>query len=59
MKKMKKNMKKKEYINPEMTVVKIQHQCQLLAGSNNAKSLSTTDGIGWDVDGLNDGEDDV
>ena len=50
---------KKEYINPEMTVVKIQHQCQLLAGSNNAKSIVNTDDIDLDVDGFDDGDDDV
>ena len=33
-------MKKKEYMKPEMQVVKIQHQCQILAGS--AQGLNDT-----------------
>ena len=33
---------KKEYIKPTMQVVKIQQQCQMLAGSAGAKSLSSS-----------------
>ena len=42
-----------------MSVVKIQHQCQLLAGSNNAKSIVNGEDINLDIDGLEDGEYDV
>jgi hypothetical protein len=34
-------MKKKEYIIPTMEVVKIQQQCQILAGSVDANGMNT------------------
>ena len=42
-------MKKKEYMKPEMQVVKIQQQCQILAGStqglnDNLQNEEVTDG---------------
>lgn len=35
-------MKKKEYIIPTMEVVKIQEQCQILAGSVDANGMNDT-----------------
>ena len=40
-----------------MNVVKIQQQCQILAGS--VKSLSTSDGLYWVNEGIADEEDDA
>ena len=34
-------MTKKEYMKPEMEVVKIQQQCQILAGSVDANGMNT------------------
>ena len=34
-------MTKKEYLKPEMEVVKIQQQCQILAGSVDANGMNT------------------
>ena len=34
-------MIKKEYLKPEMEVVKIQQQCQILAGSVDANGMNT------------------
>ena len=39
-------MTKKEYMKPELEVVKIQHQCRLLAGSEVPKSEDPVD-EGW------------
>ena len=36
---------KKEYMKPQMKVALLQHQSHLLAGSNGAKSLNSTDGF--------------
>ena len=36
---------KKNYQKPTMQVVLLQHQTHLLAGSNGAKSLNSTDGF--------------
>lgn len=36
---------KKTYIKPAMQVVLLQHQTHLLAGSNGAKSLNSTEGF--------------
>ena len=57
---MKKNMKKKEYINPELLVVTLQQQWQILAGSG-VQSLSIPDdeNITLDDDGIEDIVDDV
>lgn len=44
--KKKKNMKK-EYMIPQMEVVKIQQQSHLLAGSAGAHNLTNTDGFVW------------
>ena len=38
-------MKKKEYQKPSMQVVLLQHETYLLAGSNGANSLNSTDGF--------------
>ena len=35
-------MTKKEYLKPEMEVVKIQQQCQILAGSVDSNGLNDT-----------------
>ena len=35
-------MTKKEYMKPEMEVVKIQQQCQILAGSLDANGMNDT-----------------
>ena len=51
---------KKTYINPEMTVVKIQHQCQLLAGSGvQSLSIPGDEEITLDDDGFEDLIEDV
>lgn len=36
---------KKEYIKPEMQVVELQHHCQILAGSNNRLTGTSTTGL--------------
>ena len=52
-------MKKKIYEKPTMQVVKLQHQCQILVGSNfGANNVSNSDGIGWQTGGFDDGDDD-
>ena len=57
---MKKNMKKKEYINPELLVVTLQQQCQILAGSGvQSLSISGDENITLDDDGIEDIVDDV
>ena len=49
---------KKVYMKPTMNVVKIQQQCQILAGS--VKSLSpSSDGLYWVNEGIDDSEDDA
>jgi hypothetical protein len=45
---------KKEYIKPTMQVVKIQQQCQMLAGSVGARSLTNGDGFSLDENGIPD-----
>ena len=41
-----------------MRVVVLQQQCQILAGSSAANGLSgTPEGLNWDSDGLDDGDD--
>ena len=54
-------MKKKQYINPEMTVVALAHQGYLLTISGDVQNLSISgaEGITLDADGLDDIEDDV
>ena len=53
-------MKKKHYINPEMTVVALAHQGYLLTISGDVQDLiSGAEGITLDDDGLDDIEDDV
>ena len=52
-------MNKKEYMKPAMRVVQLQHKSHILAGSNfGAKSVSNSDGIGWQTDGFSSGEGD-
>lgn len=49
---------KKVYIKPTMNVVKIQQQCQILAGS--VKSLGpNSEGFYWVNEGIADEEDDA
>ena len=54
-------MKKKQYINPEMTVVALAHQGYLLTISGDVQNLLVPDGEGitLDADGLDAGEFDV
>jgi hypothetical protein len=52
-------MKKKEYINPEMQVVKIQHHGQLLADSVVQSILSEDEDFVLDDDGFEDFIEDV
>ena len=57
---MKKNMKKKEYINPELLVVTLQQQWQILAGSGvQSLSIPGDENITLDDDGIEDIVDDV
>ena len=49
---------KKEYMKPQMEVVELQHQSQLLAGSVGANSLNNADGFGWQIGGFDDTEGD-
>lgn len=51
-------MIKKAYQKPSMKVVKLQHQCHILAGSGGAKGISNSDGITWKDDGFDDTEED-
>ena len=53
-------MIKKEYEKPSMKVVQLQHQSHLLAGSDRfgAKSVSNSDGIGFETNGFADDEGD-
>ena len=52
-------MNKKPYMKPAMRVVKLQHQCHILATSGyGAKSVSNSDGIVWQTDGFDDGDED-
>lgn len=46
---------KQEYQKPSMKVIKIQ-QSQMLCSSPGAKSVSNTEGIGWQNDGFSDKE---
>lgn len=49
---------KKEYVNPQLEVVKIQ-QSQLLAGSGQAASnVNNSEDIVWENDGVADSSDD-
>ena len=52
------NMKKK-YMKPSMSIVQLQQQCQILAGSQPAARGLTDDpeGINWDYYGLDDEDD--
>ena len=51
---------KKTYINPEMQVVTLQQQCQILAGSGvQSLSIPGDEEITLDGDGLDDLEGDV
>ena len=51
---------KKEYINPEMLVVTLQQQCQILAGSGvQSLSISGDENITLDDGGIDDNIDDV
>ena len=54
-------MKKKQYINPEMTVVALAHQGYLLTISGDVQGLSISgaEGITLDDDGIDAGEFDV
>ncbi len=53
-------MKKKQYINPEMTVVALAHQGYLLTISGDVQNLISGDeNFTLDDDGLDDIEDDV
>ena len=53
-------MKKKEYINPELLVVTLQQQWQILAGSGvQSLSISGDVNITLDDDGIEDIIDDV
>ena len=54
-------MKKKQYINPEMTVVALAHQGYLLTISGDVQNLLVPDGEGitLDADGIDAGEFDV
>ena len=48
---------KRQYMKPAMRVVKLQHQCHILAGSGGAKGLGASpEGFSWDDDGV-DGDD--
>ena len=52
-------MKKREYINPEMTVIELKQQSILCAsGNGGAQSVSNGDGLIWDG-GFGDSDDDV
>jgi len=44
---------KKEYVKPAMQIVLLQHQTQLLAGSNAVKKFSSPEGFIW-ADDLDD-----
>ena len=50
---------KREYMKPTMRVVVLQQQCQILAGSSpSANGLTgTPEGLNWDSDGLDNGDD--
>ena len=49
---------KREYMKPTMHVVVLQQQCQILAGSAGANGLTgNPEGIIWDGDGLDNGDD--
>jgi hypothetical protein len=50
---------KREYMKPTMRVVVLQQQCQILAGSSPAANglSGTPEGLNWDSDGLDDGDD--
>lgn len=51
---------KKEYINPEMLVVTLQQECQILAESGvQSLSISGDENITLDDDGIEDDIDDV
>jgi hypothetical protein len=51
---------KKEYINPEMLVVTLHQQCQILAGSGvQSLSIPGDENITLDDDGIEDNIDDV
>ena len=50
---------KKEYMKPDMRVVKLKHQCHILAGSKfGAKNVSSSEDIGWQTNGFADGDGD-
>jgi hypothetical protein len=49
-------MKKREYINPEVTVIELKQQSILCASGNGAQGVNNGDGIGWQKDGF-DGDD--
>ena len=51
-------MKKREYINPEMTVIELKQQSILCASGNGAQGVSNGDGLIWDG-GFGDSDDDV
>lgn len=50
---------KKKHMKPSMSIVQLQQQCQILAGSQPAARGFTDDpeGINWDYDGLDDEDD--
>jgi hypothetical protein len=53
-------MKKREYINPEMTVIELKQQSILCAsGNGGAQGVSNGDGIGWQKDGFGGDDCDV
>ena len=52
-------MKKKQYINPEMTVVALAHQGYLLTISGDVHLISGDENFTLDADGLDAGEFDV
>ena len=53
---------KRQYIKPAMQVVKLQHQCQILAGSYGVNGLSEETqenyGITWQEEGFDDSDED-
>lgn len=51
-------MKKREYINPEMTVIELKQQSILCTSGNGAQGVSNDDGLIWDG-GFGDSDDDV
>lgn len=52
-------MIKKAYQKPSMKVVKLQHQSHILVDSPTVTSVNkNSDGIGWQANGFNEGDDD-